>query len=86
MAIAAKKRRTATKKAAPKRRKRVGVAALAQTVSIGGVNFKKNTCHKTKTDAQKAAERARGTGRKARVLKSGTGFCVYTRGRARKAS
>lgn len=53
-------------------------------ISVSGVGrFKKSTCHKTKTDAQKAAESKRARGARARVIKSKTGYCVYTRGRTR---
>lgn len=53
-------------------------------IAISGVGrFKRSTCHKSKTDAQKTAESKRARGAKARVIKSGTGYCVYTRGRAR---
>lgn len=53
-------------------------------IAISGVGrFKRSTCHKSKTDAQKTAESKRARGAKTRVIKSGTGYCVYTRGRAK---
>ena len=82
-----RRRKTGAKAKAPgrKRKARVGAAsaAPAATISISGIGrFKKSTCHKTKTDAQKSAEAKRSRGAKARVIKSGTGYCVYTRGRS----
>lgn len=53
-------------------------------IAISGVGrFKKSTCHKNKSEAQRAAESKRARGARARVIKSGTGYCVYTRARAR---
>jgi len=72
---------------APKRRRKAsvkGAAASPATITIAGIGrYKKSTCHKTKSDAQKSAEGKRAKGQKARVLKSGTGYCVYARGRAK---
>lgn len=54
-------------------------------ISVSGVGrFKKSTCHKTKTDAKKAAAAKRSGGALARVRKNAKGgYCVFTRGRAR---
>lgn len=53
-------------------------------IAISGVGrFKRSSCHKLKSEAQKVAEGKRTRGAKARVIKSGTGYCVYTRGRGR---
>lgn len=74
-----------TKKKAPGRKRKSRVSGTTPaTVAIGGVRFKKSTCHKTKADARKTAESRRARGGKARVIKSGTGYCVYTRGATRK--
>lgn len=73
---------------APKRRRKAKVSgsppAAPATVMISGIGrYKRSSCHKSKADAQKSAEARRSKGQKARVLKSGTGYCVYARGRAR---
>ena len=78
----AKRRKTG----APKRKRKARVAGSPSpaTISVSGIGrFKKSSCHKNKTDAKKAAENKRTRGAKARVLKSGTGYCVYSRGRTR---
>ncbi len=90
MATTGRKKSTAAKRRKPgaskrKRKARVGAAASPSTISISGIGrFKKSSCHKNKTEAKKAAESKRARGAKARVLKSGTGYCVYSRGRAAK--
>ena len=92
MAITKKKAATSTRRRktgakAGRKRKTRSVKGLTtpDTITISGIGrYKKSTCHKTKTDAKKTAESARSKGRKARVIKSGTGYCVYTRGAARK--
>jgi hypothetical protein len=65
-----------------KRRSGVGAKAAAApaTKTFAGERFTKNACGKTKTDAKKAAEGLRKKGKKARVVKSTKGYCVYTRG------
>jgi len=84
------RKKTTTKRrktGAPKRKRkaRVGASPSPATITVSGVGrFKKATCHKTKTDAKKAADNKRAHGAKARVVKSSTGYCVYTRGRAGK--
>jgi hypothetical protein len=89
-----KKKATTRRKArpgaskAPKRRRKASVKGAAPaapaTIMISGIGrYKKSTCHKTKSDAQKSAESKRARGQKARVLKSGTGYCVYARGRSK---
>jgi len=84
-----RRRRTAkpgaSKAPAKRRNRRVSGTAdtLPPTVMVSGVGrYKKSTCHKTITEAKKAAEGKRSKGVRARVLKSSTGYCVYTRGRA----
>lgn len=88
-----KKAGSRTRKAKPgakKRKSRVSavgaVAEKPETIAIAGVKFKKTTCHKTKTQAAAAAGKMRTSGKRARVIQSGTGFCVYSRGRAKKAA
>lgn len=85
-----------TKKSTSTRRRKTGAKTgrkkskvkgllTPDTITINGIGrYKKATCHKTKTDAKKSADRARATGKNARVRKSTTGYCVYTRGAGRK--
>lgn len=78
---------------APARRKRRRIAGTstssspsvgAATLMLGGKRYKKASCHKTKTDAKNAAKSKRNAGALARVVKSGVGYCVFSRGRASK--
>lgn len=71
---------TARKRTTGAKRKRVA-AGSAATIKVGGVNYTKSGCSRLKTDAKKMAEKARTLGKNARVVKSGTGYCVYTRSR-----
>ena len=75
-------RRKATGAKKAKRRSGIGAKAAAApaTKTFAGERFTKNACGKTKTDAKKAAEGLRKKGKKARVVKSTKGYCVYTRG------
>lgn len=87
MATIGKRKSTAKRRktGAPAKRKKARVGASPSSISISGIGrFKKSSCHKNKTEAQKAAENKRARGAKARVLKSGTGYCVYSRGRTAK--
>lgn len=81
-----RRRKPGAKKSPGRKRKpRVHGLTTPDTITISGIGrYKKSTCHKSKTDAQKTAAGARSSGKKARVIKSGTGYCVYTRGAARK--
>lgn len=88
MATIGKSRKTGTKRKtgatkAKTRKKRI--TGTPTTVTIAGAKFTKTACSRLKSDAQKAAERARAGGKNARVIKSGTGYCVYTRGRRKAA-
>lgn len=91
MAIGKKKSTTTRRRKpgakAPGRKRKARVKGTAETpasISISGIGrFKKTTCHKSKSEAQRSAESKRARGAKARVIKSGTGYCVYTRGRTR---
>jgi len=76
-----------TKGASKKRKSRVGEPTESpESVMISGIGrYKKASCHTTKTAAQKQAQSVRLQGAKARVLKNGTSFCVYKRGRVRAA-
>lgn len=77
-------KKKATKRGAKKRKARVGVAAAPKSrIKISGVNFSKSSCHGTKTDAKKRADGVRAKGTRARVIKSGKTYCVYTGGKSR---
>ena len=80
MASVGKKRK---KPGATKKRKtRKSAAAPKVTVRIAGSGtFTKNSCHGSKTDAKKQADRIRAQGNKARVIKSGSAHCVYKGGK-----
>lgn len=90
MATIGKSRKTGTRKRktgatkAKTRKKRISGTTPA-TVTIAGSKFTKAACSRLKSDAQKTAEKARAAGKNARVIKSGTGYCVYTRGRRKAA-
>jgi len=73
----------ATKKKSSGGRKKSTTAAATATKKFAGKTYSKASCHKTKTEAKKAAERARAAGKNARVVKSGTANCVYVRGAGR---
>ena len=82
MAIAAKKGAKATKRRTTAAKKKVaGVAATK--LKIAGVNFSKSSCHTSKGAAKSRAESVRNTGTRARVIKSGKAFCVYTGGKSK---
>ncbi len=78
-----KKRKT--RPGSTKKKKRV--SGSTESLKIAGNTFKKAGCSKLKSGAKRLAESARASGKNARVVKSGTGYCVYTRSRtARKAA
>lgn len=81
-----RRRKPGAKAPGRKRKARVKGLTSPDTISVSGVGtYKKSSCHKTKTLAKKTAVSARATGKNARVLKSSAGgYCVYTRGAARK--
>lgn len=81
--MAVKKKATKRKTGAKKRKARVGVAAPKSRIKISGVNFSKSSCHSTKTDAKKRADGVRARGTRARVIKSGKAYCVYTGGKSK---
>ncbi len=83
--MAVKKKTTKRKTGAKKRKARVGTTAAApkSRIKISGVNFSKSSCHGTKTDAKKRAEGVRARGTRARVIKNGKAYCVYTGGRSK---
>lgn len=85
MAIAKRRKTTAAKKkpSAAKKRKAKVAAPASEKMKIGGLNFTKSSCHSKKTEAQKRAENVRAHGNRARVIKSGTAFCVYTGGKSK---
>lgn len=76
----ATRRKSTRKKSTRRGRKSTGVAAMKK--KIGGETFTKKGCSSTKSAAQKMAEnhRAKGKRAKARVVKTGKGYCVYTKG------
>jgi hypothetical protein len=76
----AKRRKTT---GAPKRKRKTRVGEAAKTVKIAGHNFNKSSCHSNKTDAKKRADSVRSKGSRARVLKSGKTYCVYTGGKSK---
>lgn len=82
MAIAKK---TARRKntGAPKRKRKTRVGEAAKNVKIAGQNFSKSSCHSSKTEAKKRADSVRTKGNRARVLKSGKTYCVYTGGKSK---
>ncbi len=88
-AVGRKRKPAAARKSGTKRKRKVSVRGTAApspaTITISGIGrYKKESCHKTKTEAAKQAKKIRSQGAKARVLKSGTGYCTYKRGRTTK--
>ena len=81
MATKAKKRRRPSALAgAKKSRKKAGLTA---TKKFAGKTYKKSSCSRLKSAADKTAKNARAKGKAARVVKNPNGgYCVYTRGRA----
>ena len=80
MAVGKKKSGTTTRRkpgAARKPAKRKTAVGESDTVSIGGKKFTKQSCHGTKSAAQKHAEKIREGGTLARVIKNGSKVCVY---------
>jgi hypothetical protein len=61
----------------PAKRKKASMRGDSETVSIGGKKFAKQSCHGTKSAAQKHAEKIREGGTLARVIKNGSKMCVY---------
>ena len=76
------KKRKTRKTGAKKRKARVGASPKSR-IKIGALNFTKSSCHGNKTDAKKRADNMRGRGTRARVIKSGKAYCVYTGGRSK---
>lgn len=85
MATVGKKRTTTKARRKPgatkKRKARVGESAVK--IKIAGSTFTQSSCHTSKTAAKSKAESARSAGTRARVIKSGTHFCVYTGGKSK---
>lgn len=68
---------------APKAKKAPAAAkGPKKTRVINGVRYKHDSCSNTKTAASSTAKayRAKGPKKKARVVKVGGKYCVYTRG------
>lgn len=84
MATIGKRRK---KPGATKKRKTRTSSAPKLTIRIAGAGtFSKTSCHATKTDANKQADRIRAQGNKARVIKSGKANCVYKGGKMKANS
>lgn len=84
MAVGKKKAGTTTRGRKPgaarkpaKRKTKASVGGESDTVKIGGKKFTKQSCHGTKSAAQKHAEKIREGGTLARVIKNGSKVCVY---------
>jgi hypothetical protein len=76
--MAIKKKKPAKSRAgAPKKRKARVAAASPTTKVLAGQKFTKTACGLNKTDATKRAKNIRTKGKKARVVKVGSTFCVY---------
>jgi len=75
----------ATAKTSTRKKRVSGPAKLTKTKKFAGKTYTKSSCAKLKTAATKVAKAARAKGKNARVVKNPLGgFCVYTRGAARK--
>ena len=75
------------KKRKPGAKKRKARTTPKMTIKIAGAgSFSKNSCHSTKTEAGKQADRIRAQGNKARVIKSGKSHCVYKGGKMKANS
>jgi len=84
MAVTGKKRKAT---GATKKRKTKTAAAPKMRITISGAgSFLKNSCHSTKTEATKQADRLRAQGSKARVIKNGKSHCVYKGGKMKANS
>lgn len=84
MAIAKKTARRKSSTGATKRKRKTRVAAAPKTtLVVAGSKFTKSACGLNKTDAKKRAENVRVKGKKARVVKSGSTYCVYTGGKSK---
>lgn len=69
----------------PAKRKTKASVGDAETVKIGGKKFTKESCHGTKSAAQKHADKIREKGTLARVIKNGAKMCVYHGPRRKRA-
>lgn len=86
MAVTGKKRKKPAG-ATKKRKTKTASAAPKMTIKISGAgSFSKNSCHGTKTEAAKQADRIRAQGNKARVIKTGKAHCVYKGGKMKANS
>ncbi|MEZ4925570.1 MAG: hypothetical protein R3A50_04790 [Saprospiraceae bacterium] len=90
MAVIGKRGRKATtsrrRKPSASKKRKAKVSASPTTVKIGGQKFSKASCHSKKTDAKKRAESVRSNGSRARVIKNGKAYCVYTGGKRKSPS
>lgn len=85
MAVTGKKRKATG--ATKKRKTKTAAAKPKMRITISGAgSFLKNSCHSTKTEASKQADRLRAQGSKARVIKNGKSHCVYKGGKMKANS
>ena len=85
MAITGKKRKATG--ATKKRKSKTAAAKPKMRITISGAgSFLKNSCHSTKTEAQKQAGRIRAQGNKVRVIKTGKVHCVFKGGKMKANS
>jgi hypothetical protein len=89
MAIGKKKAGTTTRRrkpgaSKPAKRKKASVKGEDST-TIGGKKFTKTSCHSTKTEAKKKADKVRASGLTARVVKDGKKTCVLTGPKRKRA-
>ncbi len=85
MAVTGKKRKASG--ATKKRKTKTAAAKPKMRITISGAgSFLKNSCHSTKTEASKQADRLRAQGSKARVIKNGKSHCVYKGGKMKANS
>lgn len=59
------------------RGRKKSVSGPKKTMTVGGKKFSHVTCSRKKTDAKKKADSLRKKGSTARVVKTGSGYCVY---------
>jgi len=80
---------TKRRKSTTKARKAVGTKARKSAPKAGaspatklfaGKRYTKKACSKTKTGAKATAKKLRDSGKNARIVKGGPGYCVYARG------
>lgn len=86
MAIAKRRKAAPRRKSGAPKKRKTKVAGSPDKVKIAGQNFSKSSCHTNKSAAQGRAETVRSGGTRARVIKSGKAYCVYTGGKSKTAT